>query len=258
MSIFRRVWDHPVRHVLQNLAMALPPIRAAARRFHRTGAMGDPAEVARRARRLIEAMEGEGCPIRGARLVEVGPGHTLGLAVSLLEAGAGRVTALDTVAYAPPVAQDRLDYRIVGPDGRWPLEDGSADVVYSWSVLEHVRSVDAILDEASRVLRPGGLTVHAVDLRDHSHLDSGEDWLRFLRYPDWQWELMMSRRSNWCNRLRGPDLRERFARRFEVRRFEVERLPLPSPLPLAPRFRGLDPDALAVSGLWVIGAKAGG
>lgn len=250
-----------MRHVLQNLAMALPPVRGLARRAHRTGAMNDPEEVRRRARRVAASMEAEGRPVAGARLVEVGPGHTLGIAVSLLQSGASGVTALDTVAYAatsdfaPFVESGKLRYRIVGRDGRWPLEDRSADAVYSFSVLEHVRAVDAFLDEARRVLRPGGLTLHAIDLRDHFRLEPGEDWLRFLRYPDWQWDLMTSRRSNWCNRLRAPDWRERFAGRFEVRRFEEDRSPVPDGTSLAARFRGLGEQALGVSALWVVGAK---
>ena len=235
MSLLRRLWDHPVRHVLQNLAMAVPPVRALARLAHRTGAMNDPEEVRRRARRVTEAMEAEGLLVAGARLVEVGPGHTLGVGVALLLAGASELLAVDTHPYASPSAPGpylplggeeavrgalgRLRCRLAGREGRWPLEDASADVVYSFSVLEHVRSVDALLEEAWRVLRPGGLAIHSIDLRDHFQLDPGEDWLRFLRYPDRQWDLMTSRRSNWCNRLRSPELRERFARRFELRRF---------------------------------------
>jgi SAM-dependent methyltransferase len=219
--------------------------------------MNDPAEVARRARRVIEALEGEGRPIAGARLLEVGPGHTLGLAVSLLEAGAERVIAVDTVPYASLPAREGLEYRIVGRDGRWPLDEGAVDAVYSFSVLEHVRDVDGLLAEARRVLRPGGLTLHSIDLRDHFHLES-DDWLRFLRYPDWQWELMTSRRSNWCNRLRAPELREAFARHFELRRFDAERRRLPESLRLAPRFRAFDAETLAISGLWVAGRKPAG
>jgi SAM-dependent methyltransferase len=239
--------------------MAVPGVKAFARRAHRTGAMNDPAEVARRAERVRSSLEGEGVPLAGARLVELGPGHTLGVALSLLGSGAARVSAIDTFPYAqPPAGDERFRYRILGRDGRWPLEDGEADAVYSFSVLEHVREVDGFLDETRRVLRPGGLAIHSIDLRDHARLDPAEDWLRFLRYPDWAWELMMSRRSNWCNRLRAPDWEERFARRFELRRFEPERWPLPAGIRLVPRFEGLGEEALAVSMLWVVGAKPRG
>ncbi len=40
---------------------------------------------------------------------------------------------------------------------RLPFADASFDVVYCCDVLEHVASVDAVVGEAARVLRPGGL-----------------------------------------------------------------------------------------------------
>lgn len=40
-----------------------------------------------------------------------------------------------------------------------PLASGCADVVLCCEVLEHVRDVDAVVAEACRVLRPGGLVV---------------------------------------------------------------------------------------------------
>lgn len=266
-----------LRHVLQNLALALPPVRALARRFHRTGAMNDPEEVARRAGLVRQAMDAAGVPLAGARLLEIGPGQTLGLGVALLLGGASELSALDTVAYASPgdpapflpiaarlgldpgavePALKRLRYRIVEKDGRWPLEDGSADIVYSFSVLEHVRAVEALLEETRRVLRPGGLCLHSIDLRDHFHLAPGANWLRFLRYTDREWDLMTSRRSTWCNRLRAPEWRELLGRRFELLRFEKERLPLPQDLKRAPRFAGMLKEDLGVSMLWVVGLKA--
>ncbi len=43
------------------------------------------------------------------------------------------------------------------PDGRVPLADGSADMVLSSQVLEHVDSPAAYLAECRRILRPGGV-----------------------------------------------------------------------------------------------------
>lgn len=42
-------------------------------------------------------------------------------------------------------------------DGRWPLEDGEADLVVSDWVLEHVDRPDQFVHELDRVLRPGGV-----------------------------------------------------------------------------------------------------
>ena len=48
---------------------------------------------------------------------------------------------------------------IVAPQGRWDMPDGSADVVYSNQVLEHLHPDDceAVVAQAFRVIRPGGL-----------------------------------------------------------------------------------------------------
>lgn len=66
--------------------------------------------------------------------------------------------------------------RAAGVDYRAPLDLVSAadlrerfDFTLSYTVLEHVPpdDVPALLDAASRSLRPGGLCVHFVDLEDH-------------------------------------------------------------------------------------------
>lgn len=48
------------------------------------------------------------------------------------------------------------EFRLIGPDGRWPLDDGSVDLAVSDYVLEHVTDPDAFVRELARVLRPGG------------------------------------------------------------------------------------------------------
>lgn len=51
------------------------------------------------------------------------------------------------------------EFRLVGPDGRWPLDDASADLAVSDFVLEHVTEPGAFVDELRRVLRPGGVFI---------------------------------------------------------------------------------------------------
>lgn len=51
--------------------------------------------------------------------------------------------------------------------------------------MEHVRKMDIelLIQQLYRVLRPGGLMSHKIDLKDH--LGGG---LNNLRFPDWFWE----------------------------------------------------------------------
>ena len=287
----RRAWKHPARQTAQNYAMRLAPLRWLARHFHQTGAMDDAHVVVDRAVRVVEAARIGGIPIPDARLVEIGPGHTLGLAISLLLAGAAHVDAVDTVRYAASrpdprsftdlwrrgteaglidstdVAEPgaelaraaaRLEYRVVNGRERWPFPERSNDIVYSFSVLEHVRDLRGILEESARVLRPSGLSIHTIDLRDHYNLGPGENWLEFLAFDDRQWDRMTSARSAWCNRMRSPELRALFAEIFELVEFTEEACDLPTEFDrrrLASRFQGFALDELSVSSVSVVGRR---
>jgi SAM-dependent methyltransferase len=252
--------------------------------------MDDVDIVVERAARVVEAAGSGSAPIRGAQLVEIGPGHSLGVAVSLLLAGASQVDAVDTVRYVPSrpdtrsfaklshrcteagladaaeadqadalaEAVARLRYCVVeGRDG-WPFPEGSTDIVYSFSVLEHIRDVRGILEESARVLRPGGLSIHTIDLRDHYNLGPGENWLKFLEFEDRQWDRMTSARFAWCNRLRAPELRALFSAVFELVEFTESAADLPAGFDhrrVASRFRGFDLDELSVSSVSVVARR---
>ena len=54
---------------------------------------------------------------------------------------------------------------VEAPDYRLPMPDGSFDFVYSTSVMEHVIEPGSALAEIARVLRPGGLSIHAFPSR---------------------------------------------------------------------------------------------
>lgn len=51
------------------------------------------------------------------------------------------------------------EFRMIGEDLRWPLDDGSVDLAVSDFTLEHVDDPWAFVRELTRVLRPGGAMV---------------------------------------------------------------------------------------------------
>lgn len=62
----------------------------------------------------------------------------------------------DAVAAACKVGVDALAGNL---EEKWPLEDGSVDVVCSNQVIEHMLDTDHFVSEVLRVLRPGGVAV---------------------------------------------------------------------------------------------------
>jgi SAM-dependent methyltransferase len=138
-----------------------------------------------------------------------------------------------------------------------PLPTSSVDLVVSWSTLEHVRdgSIDTLLAELRRVLRPGGGMAHWIDIRDHfritGFLTAEGDWLRALRYSETDYEQMFSKRPVYVNRLRSSEWQEKFRNAgFEVRGWNEHRLPFSADFDrfaIDPRWRSLSDDELEVS-----------
>lgn len=93
----------------------------------------------------------------GDRVLDVGCGEGR-FAAALLGAGAA-VVAVDVAQEPLRRARARvhgLDARLIDPQGAWPFEDASFDVVWAGEVVEHVADTAAWLSELRRVLRSGG------------------------------------------------------------------------------------------------------
>jgi SAM-dependent methyltransferase len=102
---------------------------------------------------------------RAETVVEVGCGR--GALVDLEQPGGpwqdlrgpGRTVIgidIEAVGVDNPVIDE---FRLIGRDGRWPLDEASVDLAVSDFVLEHVTEPEHFVRELSRVLRPGGAFV---------------------------------------------------------------------------------------------------
>ncbi len=99
------------------------------------------------------------------------------------------------------------------------LDSGIIDFLFSHATFEHVRDPIKCIKEIMRLLKPGGLTAHCIDLRDHRNFDQP---LRFLRESDESWEEIMNEYckydgSGYMNRWRASD----FRKAFELEGFEI-------------------------------------
>ncbi len=203
-------------------------------------------------RREIEAHRG---PIRGLRILELGPGHMLVPGVLFYVHGARSYTGVDLFPIAgrsselyarlrhhlaewPPLipmggladaraeALRRFDevVKLDGPEAvldetkvtcrypvdaaRLPFPDASFDVVFSIASFEHFSDPVAAIRECTRVMAPGGLALHQIDLRDH------RDFLKpldFLRYDDEEWKKLHTDLFCFTNRFRKSDFERAFA-----------------------------------------------
>ena len=106
--------------------------------------------------------------VRGRRVLDAGCGMAYG-SVILAEAGASEVVGVDNAEAIVETVQARLPQgvRVIHGDvSRLDFPSDSFDIVVCFEVVEHVQDTDAVLDELTRVLRPGGLFAVSSPNRD--------------------------------------------------------------------------------------------
>lgn len=133
------------------------------------------------------------------------------------------------------------------------IENKSVDMIFSQAVLEHVRRHEFLetIQECRRILRPGGICSHQVDLRDH--LGGG---LNNLRFSEKIWESALFTKSGfYTNRIQYSQMLNIFmqagfqAQVTEVRRWET----LPTRRnKLSKEYRLLPDEELCISGFDVL------
>jgi hypothetical protein len=166
--------------------------------------------------------------IDGKRVLEIGPGDNLGVALRFIAAGASQVVALDKFAPLQTTAFHRALYRtirdrateeerrrideaidlskgvVVKPQrleyvyGRGIEEAGDVfgdrkfDFIVSSAVLEEVYQIDEAFAGLDKVFVPGGYQVHIIDLRDYGVFTKhGFHPLEFLTVPDFFYRFMV-------------------------------------------------------------------
>lgn len=165
---------------------------------------------------LYEAAVSElGLNWRGRRVMIFGYGGNPELGIDLLDRGAKEVVLLDPYAqprpgsHKPPEGSAALHFE-TRHLSEYVRAGGRVDLVFSWSVLEHVRDPGATVGNMAAVCRPSGAQVHFVDLRDH-----------VFRYP---FEMLCHSERTWnryldppshLNRIRSWEVEKHFGENFE-------------------------------------------
>ena len=256
--------------------------------------------------------------LAGASALELGAGDNFGVALRLIAAGAERVTTLDRfITWRDPEQQRRIHRALIASlpaaqaeraeaalsdqeelgvdpsrirviqgvaaeDAPASLGEGSFELIVSRAVLEHVNDLSGAFAAIDRLLAPGGLITHKVDLRDHGlFTNGGHNPLTFLTIGDrlYRW---MGEHSGLPNRRLADSYREEMALRGYDSRLlvthvighEPDILPHPAEPPeslleparrliaeirpqLLPRYRALSDQDLATAGVFLTAAKPG-
>ena len=98
---------------------------------------------------------------------------------------------------------------VIDPLGMLDLfPDANFDLVVSGDVLEHIEreQLPRFLRDSQRVLRPGGWSMHQIDLADHfSYFDPSSSWKNYYRFSERAWKLLFESTVQYFNRVQRPD-----------------------------------------------------
>jgi SAM-dependent methyltransferase len=100
-----------------------------------------------------------------------------------------------------------VEYRCRTDAADTRLASAELDYVVSTNVLEHVppQTIDRMLAESVRILKPGGFIVHHIDPRDHFSYDRRITTINFLRFSPRAWYYIGGSGLAYHNRLRCVD-----------------------------------------------------
>ena len=201
-------------------------------------AIAEYLEMARRVKREIEAAGV--IAFQGARLLEIGAGRDFATAIALRMLGAGSVTCVDITHMARPILVAAAARRIAALLGQpdpglddWrkiksfgitylaptllqhaEIAKASIDCFYTVATLEHIPPSDLedVLAYSSKLLSPGGLSVHIVDYTDHyARHGNGLPLFNFLTFDEGSWKPYNSD-YQYVNRLRHSQVLGMFER----------------------------------------------
>jgi SAM-dependent methyltransferase len=273
-----------LRHIVRNGKLGLR--HALARRDDYSGSLPSftPEEAAAYARTVFDRyVKGGGLgeeSIRGARVLEIGPGDSLGVSLLFARAGAERVTALDKFRYSydtprhrkieQALETGRAEFDRVHALAGWGIEHAgslfppeSFDLIVSNAVLEECADPDRAMAAMAGLLRRGGRMLHQVDVSDYGIFSRhGFSPLEFLTVAEPVYRAMTVSSGGPNRRLLDYYRRQMEALHCEAKFTTTNRYPPESAAAdaIRPRllreYRPLAEEDLLVSGFFVSARKA--
>jgi SAM-dependent methyltransferase len=202
-------------NIFKNILILIPWVRFRAKKFHKTGILNNKDLVKNRVCELIEIMGNNS--IVNASVIEIGPGQNSDTIISLYKnKSISRAYVVDIIKYFPDDFWHNSGVEFLYKD-TYSIQRCSVDFIYCYDVLEHVKHPDFFLKELRRIIKVDGTVFLSWDFRDHLHINNEEKWFDMHKYSKIAWNLQMSNRSSYVNRL---TLRE-WTEMFELSGFEI-------------------------------------
>lgn len=194
--------------ILKNLLIVIPWVRSKAKKSHRTGILNNKDVVGNRVDELIEMM-GDSSFSNGS-VIEFGPGQTSDTIIALSKHKRFcKASVVDMVNYFTDDFWRNLGIEFLHKDSS-SVQKGSVDFIFAYDVLEHVKDPELFVRELRRIVRADGMIFLSWDFRDHLYLHNEERWFDMHKYSRIAWDLQMSNRSSYVNRLILRDWVEMF------------------------------------------------
>jgi len=188
--------------IIKNQLIRIPWIKRIQKKDHCTGPVSEETNE------MIFNLYGKFINFTGKVVLEIGPGKNSAIAKKICTQNPEIIYLLDIENYISPenLDNEKVIKYIIYDGAHFPMEQNSIDVIISHTVYEHVREPNKVIHETYRVLKPGGVIIHLIDLGDHLSYGNHERKLfNCLRYRNWMWHLMSCNRSIYVNRLRVSD-----------------------------------------------------
>lgn len=168
-----------------------------------------------------------------------------------------RLNILNSTSFEQIYKRNNFEY-VVNPSGKLnQLAENHYDVCYSYNVLEHIHK-DILVENLKslyKLLKPGGYSVHLIDLSDHlSHYDSKACGKNYLRYSDSVWNTLFQNTVQYFNRIQRSEWLDLF-QKSGFKLIDEEYQGHEMGIQVAPQYQHLDSEELNCTSIYLIHQK---
>ena len=201
--------------IIKNIFILFPFIKEIAKKTHKTGIMNDPKSVFNRVDEIFSIIQNNS--MSNVSVLEIGPGQTSDVITELAKfKEVKNAYAIDINDYFDDKFWHAKGVHFINGDLS-SFSSGSFDFVYCYDVLEHIKKPTIFLKQLRSALSKSGMAYLSWDMRDHFYINDESNWFEMHKYNNFIWNLQMSNRSSYVNRLQL----NQWLKNFELAGFEI-------------------------------------